>query len=131
MRLSIPEPARTAVSCIRLLGRFRETPKKNLKKDENSSCIHVTRGYIERMKANALKSMETGMKNVASRMVAAENNFVEVLMNFGEISKADAEKVLAVYRKLKLVKMDAVMGVMSVKHGAYLDKATIANALAM
>jgi hypothetical protein len=83
------------------------------------------------MKANALKSMETGFKNVASRMVAAENNFLEVLMNFGEISKADAGKVLAVYRKLKMVKMDAVMGVMSVKHGAYLDKATIANALAM
>ena len=73
--------------------------------------------------------METGMKNVACRMVAAENNFVEVLMNFGEISKADAEKVLVVYRKLKLVKMDAVNGVMSVKHGAYLDKATIANAM--
>ena len=83
------------------------------------------------MKTNAIKNMEVGLKNVASRMVAAENNFVEVLMNFGEISKSDAEKVLAVYRNLKLVKMDAVIGVMSVKHGAYLDKATIANALAM
>ena len=80
---------------------------------------------------NEIKDMEVGLKNLAARMVAAENNFVEVLMNFGEISKSDAEKVLAVYRKLKLVKMDAVNGVMSVKHGAYLDKATIANALAM
>lgn len=83
------------------------------------------------MKANALKSMETGMKNVASRMVAAENNFIEVLMTVGEISKEDAEKVLVVYRKLKLVKMDAVNGVLSVKHGAYLDKEVIANALSM
>jgi len=36
------------------------------------------------MKANELKSAETGFKNVASRMVAAEKNFVEVLMNFGD-----------------------------------------------
>lgn len=82
-------------------------------------------------KTSPLKSMETGLKNMAARMVAAENNFAEVLMKFGEISKADAEKVMAVYRKLKLVKMDAVMGVLTVKHGAYLDKQTIANALTL
>ena len=74
--------------------------------------------------------MTKGFKNVATRMVNAENNFIETLMLFGEISKADAEKVLAVYRHLKMVKMDAVNGRMIVKHGAYLDKATIANALA-
>ncbi len=75
--------------------------------------------------------METGTKNVASRLVAAENNFLDVLMKFGEISKTDAEKVLVVYRKLNLVEMDAVSGVMSVKHGAFLDKLTIANILSM
>ena len=80
---------------------------------------------------NELKSMEAGFKNIAIRVVNAENNFVETLMNFGEISKEQAEKVLAVYRKLKLVKLDAVAGVISVKHGAYLEKSTIANALAM
>jgi hypothetical protein len=76
-------------------------------------------------------SMKTGFKNVATRLVNAENNFIEVLMTLGEISKAEAEKVLAVYRKHKLVKMDAVMGVLSVKHGAYLEKEVIGNALLM
>ena len=65
---------------------------------------------------------------MASRMVTAENNFVEVLMNLGQISRPDAEKVFRVYRNLKVVKLGAVI---HVKHGAYLDKATIAKALAM
>lgn len=73
--------------------------------------------------------MEIGFKNMATRTVSAENNFIEVLMKFGEITKAQAEKVLALYRKLKIVKMDAVNGVLSVKHGGYLDKSVIANAL--
>lgn len=74
-------------------------------------------------------NMETGFKNVASRMVNAETNFMEILMLAGEISKPDAKKVLDVYRKLKLVKMDSVMGSISVKHGAFLDKSVITDAL--
>jgi hypothetical protein len=68
---------------------------------------------------------------MAARIVSAENNFIEVLMNLGGISKADAEKVLSVYRKLKLVKINAVSGVLSVKHGAYLDREVIQNALTL
>lgn len=78
-----------------------------------------------------ISSMKPGLQAMAKRMVDAENNFIEVLMNLGEISKAEALKVLAVYRKLKLVKLDPVIGSMNVKHGAYLDKQVIANALAM
>jgi hypothetical protein len=81
-------------------------------------------GYSMGMEMNAFKS-------IAVRMANAENEFIDVLMNLGEISKADAVKVLAVYRKLKVVKMDAVIGRMNVKHGAYLDKEVINNALAL
>ncbi len=73
--------------------------------------------------------MSKGCKAMAERIVRAENNFIATLMKFGEISKADGEKVFQVYRKLKLVKMDAVIGVISVKHGAYLDKENILNAV--
>jgi hypothetical protein len=74
-------------------------------------------------------NMETGFKNVATRMVNAETSFIKILMLAGEISKPDAKKVLAVYRKLKLVKMDAVTGSISVKHGGFLDKSVITDAL--
>lgn len=81
--------------------------------------------------ALTVEPMEAGFKNVATRMVAAETNFVEVLMALGDITKAQAEHVLAVYRKLKLLKRDVVGGRISVTHGAYLDKDTITKALTL
>ncbi len=74
--------------------------------------------------------MKTGLKSMAVRTVQAEENFISNVCQIAEISKADGEKVLRVYRKLKLVKMDAVNGVLSVKHGAFLDALTIKNAVA-
>jgi hypothetical protein len=62
-------------------------------------------------------------------MVNAENGFVDNLMQLGSITRADAVKVLGVYRKLKIVKMDAVGGRMTVKHGSYLDRDVIQRAL--
>jgi len=57
-----------------LFGRFRETPKNNLKKDENSSCLHVTRGHIERMTnelTNKLSKMSLEeVADIAARMNA-------------------------------------------------------------
>ncbi len=78
---------------------------------------------------NALSAIKPGLKNMATRITTAENNFIEVLINLGGITKAEAEKALATFRKLKLVKMDAVNGVLSVKHGAYLSKDAIRNAV--
>lgn len=72
-----------------------------------------------------------GTKAIASRIVNAENNFVETLMNCGHISKDDAFKVMAFYLKNKLAKLDPVIGRISVKHGAYLDARAINNAVKM
>lgn len=76
-----------------------------------------------------LGDCEPGLRATAFRMVHAEKTFLKTLMTLGGISESDAEKVLAVYRKNKIVKMDSVNGVMSVKHGAFLDRDVILRAL--
>lgn len=54
MTPGLPMTWPASVRCTGWLGRFRETPKKNLQKSQNSSCIRVARGYIKPMKANQL-----------------------------------------------------------------------------
>jgi hypothetical protein len=71
-----------------------------------------------------------GTKQIAQRIVNAENSFIENIMNIAKIDKAAAEKVLTVYKKLKIVKLNATIGNYTVKHGAFLDKDTILNAVA-
>lgn len=71
-----------------------------------------------------------GNRATAQRMINAENNFIESLMTAADISRGDAVKVLAMYRKAKVVKMDAVGGRISVKHGAFWDADVIRKALA-
>lgn len=71
-----------------------------------------------------------GNKHTAMRIVNAENSFVDGLMTAAGITRADAEKVLALYRKIKAVKMDAVGGRITVKHGAFWDAAVIRRAVA-
>jgi hypothetical protein len=66
---------------------------------------------------------------IAQRTVNAENNFIENVISISGCTKIEAEKVLSVYRKFKIVKMDAVVGVISVKHGAFLDADAIKNAI--
>lgn len=69
-----------------------------------------------------------GCKAVAYRMHNAEENFISVVIDRG-FTRSEAIKVLAVYRKLKVVKMDAVSGVISVNHGALLDAAVLHRAI--
>lgn len=82
------------------------------------------------MKTNTT-DIEQGLRNVATRMDNAEANFIETLMTFGEILRPEAVQVLALYRKYRLVKMDAVGGTISVKHGGLLDREAIRNALVL
>lgn len=69
-----------------------------------------------------------GTEQIAQRIVNAEENFTDVLVALGGISKADAWKALATFRKAKAIKMDAVGGRITVKHGAYLAKDVIVRA---
>ncbi len=77
----------------------------------------------------ALREVEPGLRGVASRMAQAEENFIDNVARIGGISKVAAAKVLAVYHKHKIVKMNAVSGEITVKHGAFLDRAVILRAL--
>ena len=72
-----------------------------------------------------------GTKQVAQRMVNAENAFLGTIKNIVGCTDESAAKVLAIYRKYKLVKLDPIGGVINVKHGMYLDVDVILNAIAM
>jgi hypothetical protein len=76
-----------------------------------------------------MKPVEQGLRDMARRMDWAEADFLEVLMTAGGISKAEAEKVFHTYKKLKVVKMDAVNGIVRVTHGGFRDRDTIRRAL--
>ncbi len=72
-----------------------------------------------------------GTKAIAERIVNAEINFVKTLMELGGISKEDAVKASATLRKAKATKLDAIIGRITVIHGAYLDRDVIRRASAM
>ena len=70
----------------------------------------------------------TGTKAVAQRIVNAQNGFIAILMAKG-FNEADATKAMKTMLKLKVAKLDAVSGVINVKHGAFLEADVIKNAV--
>jgi len=75
--------------------------------------------------------MEHGFKDIAQRIDNAMVGFVESIERLGGLNADDAQVVANFYLKSKLAKMDAVIGRISVKHGAYLDKPILVKALEM
>lgn len=81
---------------------FERRPKKNLQKSQNSSCINVTRGYIERMTTNQSNAATT--KTFLASTDAKTRN--EILANiashygitsaeaFAEVTDEEAEHLL-------------------------------------
>ena len=76
-----------------------------------------------------VKNMIPDEKAIAQRMVNAEESFIEILMKFGNISREEAIKAMITMLKLKVAKMDAVNGVISVVHGEFLEPYAIRNAV--
>jgi hypothetical protein len=72
--------------------------------------------------------MREGLKNMATRIVQAETNFLDTLVELGGVDRASAERALAYFRKHRLVKTDAVNGRITVKHGDFLDPEAIRRA---
>lgn len=66
---------------------------------------------------------------LATRIANAEERFVANVMERG-FTRDEAFKIMAVYRKLKIVKMDANGATLSVKHGAYWEPDVLRRALA-
>ena len=74
--------------------------------------------------------MRTSFQDMATRAATAEANFAETLVNIAGITEAEAEKVMALYLKEKIAKIDHVNGRISVKHGVFLEADVIHNAVA-
>lgn len=75
--------------------------------------------------------MNQGLKDMAQRIVNAENNFAGMVAGIAGITIPEAEKVTAFYLKKKLAKLDPVGGRITVKHGGCLDADAIGRALVM
>jgi hypothetical protein len=75
------------------------------------------------------KQMQQSFRNMATRAVNAENSFAASLVEIAGITTEEAFRVLATYRKIKVVKNDYAVSRISVKHGGFLDRDVILRAL--
>lgn len=93
--------------------------------------LHRRYGNAESRK-QAAAAIARGTQGLATRADTAYANFLEVLMRQGSISRDAAERVYRVFDKHRLLNKKSMYtsGVISVKHGAYLDKDVILRALA-
>lgn len=65
---------------------------------------------------------------VATRLVGADLNFIESVMDRG-FTRAEALHIFRVYKKLRAIRLDGVGGRWSVKHGALWDADVLRRAL--
>ncbi len=82
-------------------------------------------------RADALKDMPdpTGVETLLHRQVHAKDNFDDALMTIAGITREQAQRVTQYYLDKKLAVMDSVNGTIRPKHGAYLDKEVVLNAV--
>lgn len=71
-----------------------------------------------------------GTKQIAQRIVNAEENFADTVQEITGCTREDAFKALATMRKLKVIKLDAVIGRYIPKHGAFMAAEALRNAIA-
>jgi hypothetical protein len=74
--------------------------------------------------------MQQSFKDMAHRMNVAHDDFISTPIDTAGITNDEAEKVLAVYRKAKVLKNEYAVSRITVKHGALLDRDVILRALA-
>ncbi len=72
-------------------------------------------------RAKAMKDVEPGLRGMAQRSVDAEGRFLEYAMEHGRLTRVQAERALAAFRKARVIKIDPVSGDFHVKHGQFLD----------
>lgn len=70
-----------------------------------------------------------GTNQVATRIINAEAAFIATLQKTSGCSKKDAKKVMEYYINLKIAKLDAVIGRITVTHGVFLDREIIEKAI--
>ena len=67
-------------------------------------------------------------KDIAQRIMNAENSFIETVVSFG-FTKEQGQHILTAYRLLKVVKLEVNIGRYTVKHGAFWDVEVLQKAL--
>ena len=72
----------------------------------------------------------TGTKAVGQRLANAQIDFVENIQSQFGFTKAESQTILAVYVKVKAVKLDFHAGKYNLTHGAFWSKDVMQNALA-
>ncbi|AVA38317.1 MULTISPECIES: hypothetical protein [Cupriavidus] len=71
-----------------------------------------------------------GTKQVAQRIVNAEENFADTVQEITGCTRDEAFKALVTMRKLRVVKLDPIGGRYNVTHGIYLERDVLRNAIA-
>lgn len=63
--------------------------------------------------------MNSALRNIAHRINAAEDRFIDFAISHGGLTHDEAVRVLALYRKIKAVKIDAIGGQFMLTHGDF------------
>lgn len=69
------------------------------------------------------------LDDMFQRVRNAESDFIAVIINIADCSEIDARKVMGVYLKNRLAKMDKQIGHINVVHGVFLERDVIQNAI--
>lgn len=75
--------------------------------------------------------MKAEFEPLATRHAQGRNKLIDHLQEFGGIDREDATKVADLYVKNRIVKLSVSIGQYAIKHGAFLDRDTILNAVEM
>ena len=67
--------------------------------------------------------------DMAIRITNAEKAFAEFVVDTIKCTMDEGYKVLAVYKKNKMVKIDPICGQFNLKHGVFAEKIVLQNAL--
>jgi hypothetical protein len=74
------------------------------------------------------KLPERGLRDVADRIVNAENAFVEFAQETGGLTREQAETALASYKKNKAIKIDKIGGQFTFTHGGFAERDVLRRA---
>ncbi len=73
--------------------------------------------------------MEQSFKSMGQRYENAANSFIECIQDIAKCTKVEAEKVLNIYQKERLVKLGWNDGQFHMKHGGFMDAKVIRRAI--
>ncbi|WP_423383499.1 hypothetical protein [Burkholderia sp. LMG 32019] len=71
-----------------------------------------------------------GTKQIAQRIVNAEENFIETVQAITGCSREEGEKAFNTMRTLRVIKLDLAGGRYMAKHGAFMEADALRNAIA-